>query len=84
MVLGGGGRTYPLLVQFHQLLGDFGRVERQAEARQVQLREEKLQHVFDGQPASGSVLGGGRHRILQDGAAESRQLQSEYREEGEN
>lgn len=66
--------SYPLFIQFHQLLGDFGCVEGQSEAGQIQLREKELQHLFDGQPSGGAVLRGGRHCILQDRTSKSCQL----------
>lgn len=67
---------YPLLIQFHQLLGNFGRVECQSEAGEIQLREKVLQHLFDGQPSAGAVLRGGRHSILQDRPPQGCELNS--------
>lgn len=56
--------SYPLFIQFHQLLSDFGCVECQSEAGQIEFREKVLQYVFDGQPPCGAVLRSGRHYIL--------------------
>lgn len=53
--------SYPLFVQFHQLVCDFGCVEGQPEAGQIHLREKVLQYLFDRKPSCGAVLGGGRH-----------------------
>lgn len=66
--------SYPLFIQFHQLLGDFGCVESQSEAGQIQLREKVLQYLFDGQPSGCAVLRGRRHHILQDRTSKSCQL----------
>ena len=65
---------YPLFVQFHQLLRDLGRVEGQPEAGHVQLGEQVLQHLLDGQPAGGPVLSRGGHTVLQDGPSERGEL----------
>ncbi|KAF3844763.1 hypothetical protein F7725_007926 [Dissostichus mawsoni] len=56
------------------LLSDFGCVEGQSEARQIELREKVLQHLLDGQPPGGPVLRGGRHCILKDRTSKSGQL----------
>lgn len=58
--------SYPLLIQFHQLLCDFGCVECQSEAGQIQLGEKVLQYLFDGQSSGSAVLRGGRHCVLKD------------------
>lgn len=66
--------SYPLFIQFHQLLSDFGCVEGKSEAGQIQLREKELQYLLDGQASGGAVLRGGRHCILQDRTSKSCQL----------
>lgn len=60
---------YPLLIQFHQLFRDFGRVEGEAEAVGVQFRDEVLQNLLEGQASSQTVLRRGGNSILQNGAS---------------
>lgn len=68
--------THPLFVQFEELLGDLGRVERQPQAGDVELRHDVLQHLLQGQPPRGAVARRRRHRVLQDGAAQRGELRN--------
>ncbi len=43
---------YPLLIQLHQLLSNFRRVECQAQAVDIELRHQVLQDLFEGQASS--------------------------------
>lgn len=67
-------RTHPLLVQFQELLGDFGRAERQPQARDVELRDDLLQHLLEWQAPDGAVPPRGGHGVLENGASQGHQL----------
>lgn len=70
-----GAPPYPLLVQLHQLLGDLGRVESQAQAVHVELRHQVLQHLFERQPPRQAVLRRGGYSVFQDGASQGVELE---------
>lgn len=70
-----GLHTYPLLVQFHELLCDFGCVEGQAQALHVELWDHVFQHLFQRQSPGCRVLGRGGNGILQDRPPQRHELQ---------
>lgn len=71
--------THSLLVQFEKLLGDFGRAERQSQARDVELWHHLLQDLLEWQTPNGAVPPRGGHRVLQDGASQCHQLHVKVR-----
>lgn len=75
---------YPLLIQLHQLLSDLRRVERQAQAVDIKLWHQILQHLFEGQTSSETMLGCGGYSIFQDGAPQGIQLEAAQPEGEEN
>lgn len=66
--------TYPLLIQFHELVSDLRSIECQAQTVDIKLRQKEFQYLFEGQATSLPMLWGGRHYIFQDGAPEGIQL----------
>ena len=66
--------AYPLLVELQQLLRHLGSVESQAQAVDVELRDDVLQSVPKGQAPPSPVLHGGGCGILQDGAPQGGEL----------
>lgn len=56
--------VYPLLVELQQLLCDFRSVESQSQAVDVELRDDVLQGILQGQAPPCPVLGGCRCGIL--------------------
>lgn len=77
------GRIYPLFVQFEELLGDFGRAERQPQARDVELRDHLLQHLLERETPNGAVPPRGGHGVLQNAASQCHQLPGRKRRSGE-
>lgn len=65
---------HPLLVQLEELLGDLGGAEGQAQAVDVELRDDVFQGVLQREPPHRPVLGGGGGGVLQDGAPQGDKL----------
>ena len=75
--------AHPLLIELQQLLRHPGSAEGQAQAVDVELRDDVLQGVPRGQAPPGAMLPGGGRGVLQDGAPQGGQLlQGEGRETG--
>lgn len=66
--------AHPLLVELQQLLRHLGSVESQAQAVDVELGDDVLQGVPQGQAPPGPVLHGGGCGVLQDGAPQGGEL----------
>lgn len=66
--------AHPLFVQFKELLGGFGRVERQPQTGDAELGDHLLQDLLQRQTSHGAVAPRRHHRILQDGASQRHKL----------
>lgn len=66
--------AHPLLVELQQLLRHLGSVESQAQAVDVEFRDDILQGVPQGQAPPGAMLHGGGCGVLQDGAPQGGEL----------
>lgn len=73
-----GRHTYPLFIQFHELLCDLGSVEGQAQALDIELRDHVLQHFLQGQPSGCRVLCRGGNGIFQDGTSQCHELKGRH------
>lgn len=67
-------RAYPLLIKLQQLLCDFGSVESQTQAMDVELWDDVLQCILQGQAPPCPMLGGRRSGILKNGAPKRDEL----------
>lgn len=72
--------AHPLLVELQQLLGHLGSVESQPQAVDVELGDDVLQGILQGQAPACPVLRGSGCGILQDGAPQGDELLEERRE----
>lgn len=66
--------AHPLLVELQQLLRHLGGVESQSQAMDVELGDDILQGVLQGEPTSCPMLGGCGRGILQDGTPQGDEL----------
>lgn len=63
-----------MLVELEQLIRDLGRAGGQTQAGDVELGHHIFQDLLEGQAASGAMLGGRWHSVLQDATPQSGEL----------
>lgn len=66
--------AHPLLVELQQLLGHLGSVERQPQAVDVELGDDVLQGILQGEAPPCPMLRGGGGGVLQDRAPQGDEL----------